>query len=295
MPESNPQETLQKAIHRYLSTLSAIGDCLSTACPQIGGPYKHRFSRMRARLAFDANPASMDESYEQIDQDLKQYSGKAAEYLANHKAELRHAVHGLEEIIHLLANRQEFYSARLRQVAGQLQQAEHPSDLEQMREALSAQAASLSVCLESMYFDTQSLVAGMQEELLAVESRITESETTDPVTGLMNRREMERQIEHRRSAGERTTLLLLELKGTVTEYVAQQVATRLWSHFRPKDMISRWAPEEFLVLFQGPPEVAEMRVNQVVPWIAGKYPLESGEICEIQVEARFMEPEMVSA
>ena len=50
--------------------------------------------------------------------------------------------------------------------------------------------------------DTRSLVSRMHEELSAVTERLKDAEVTDRLTGLMNRREMERQIEQRKTAGE---------------------------------------------------------------------------------------------
>jgi GGDEF domain-containing protein len=156
-------------------------------------------------------------------------------------------------------------------------------------ELVQGHAAGLLACLEGMSHEVLSLLAGLREEIHSVERRVAESETTDPVTGLMNRREMERQLAARRASGEPLTLLLFELRGDVTDEVAQQVATRLYSHFRPSDVIARWAPEEFLVLFLGPPEVAQTRTKQVVAWLTGKYPVANGELTEIQVSGHMLE------
>ncbi len=83
-----------------------------------------------------------------------------------------------------------------------------------------------------------------------------ECEVTDPLTGLMNRREMERQIESRRAAGVPPVLLQFQLSGEINDQVAKQVAARLGSQFRHKDFVSRWTDTDFLVLFQGPLEIA---------------------------------------
>ena len=52
---------------------------------------------------------------------------------------------------------------------------------------------------------------------------------------------------------------------------------RLGSQFRHKDFVCRWTDTEFLVLFQGPAEIAQIAPEQIVPWVAGRYLLENGE------------------
>jgi GGDEF domain-containing protein len=134
----------------------------------------------------------------------------------------------------------------------------------------------------------------MQREMDAVAVRIKEAEVTDPLTGLMNRREMERQIEARKAAGHRPVLLQFQLTGAITDEITKQVSARLGSHFRHKDFICRWTSTEFLVLFQGPPEIAQMRAEQIVPWVSGRYLLDNGESVQIGVEVRLAQAELVA-
>ena len=119
-----------------------------------------------------------------------------------------------------------------------------------------------------------------------VTERLKEAEVTDHITGLMNRREMERQIDLRKAVGRRSrSSWSSSLIGEVGDEIAQQVAMRLTSQFRHQDLICRWSDYEFLVLFKGAREIARSRTEQIVPWIAGKYVLDDGTTVEIGVEA----------
>ena len=110
----------------------------------------------------------------------------------------------------------------------------------------------------------------------------------------MNRREMERQIESRRTAGTPPVLLQFQLSGEICDQVAKQVAARLGSQFRHKDFVSRWTDTDFMVLFQGPIEIAQARAEQIVPWVAGKYLLDDGNSVQIGVEVRLAQGELVA-
>jgi len=285
---------LHTAVNCYLSTLSAVANCIGDACPEVGGLYRHRLSRLRSRLAFDSSPDAMVESSASVEAELTEFAKKSSLYVAQHGVELRSAIATLEEVVHSLAQRQDFYGARLRQFAGQMESADYPTNPEALQEVVALQVAGLLSCIESMSHETQSLVTRMRNELGAVESRLQESELTDPLTGLMNRREMERQIESRKKAGASPVLLHFQLNGEVNAEVMQQVGSRLGSQFRHKDLVARWTDTDFMVLFQGPADIARMRADQIVPWVAGRYLLESGDSVQIGVEVHFLQPELVA-
>jgi hypothetical protein len=293
MPEDlvNAEQT---ALNCYLSSLLALANCLGDACPEIGGLYRHRLTRLRSRLAFDSSPDAIEESARAVEGELKEYSSKTLAYVEQHGLELKAAIVALEQIVRSLAQRQDFYGARLRQFAAQMETTTYPTDHEHLQEVVTLQASGLLSCVESMAHETHSLMIRMQNELVAVEQRLKEAEVTDPLTGLMNRREMERQIEARRSSGEPPVLIQFQLSGDVDDDVAKQVAARLASQFRHKDFISRWTDTEFMVLFQGPVEIAQMRAEQIVPWIAGRYLLDTGDSVQVFVDARLMQSELVA-
>jgi PleD family two-component response regulator len=142
--------------------------------------------------------------------------------------------------------------------------------------------------------DTESLVARMQTELAATTQRLKDAEVTDRLTGLMNRREMERQMEQRRAGGEEPVIIVFELSGDMRDEVSQQVAARLTSQFRHQDLICRWSDHEFLVLFAGTREIALSRTDQIVPWITGKYPLNDGGSTDIRAEAGLVAPQFLT-
>ena len=293
MTDTEQLSALHTAVTSYLSTLLAVSECLGAACPEVGGPYRHRLSRLQKRLAFDSNPQAITESAAAVERELQEYSSRTANYITRHGTELRQTIEAVETIVKSLAQRQDFYGARLRQFAAQMQTTLYPADPDYLAEVVAMQAEGLLGCVESMSNDTHSLLLRMRTELAAVAERLQEAEVTDRLTGLMNRREMERQIERRRTDGEEPVIVVFELSGDVSDEVAKQAAARLGSQFRHQDLICRWSDSEFLVLFQGNREIALARTEQIVSWIGGKYPLDNGEIVEIRAEAGLVAPNVL--
>jgi GGDEF domain-containing protein len=129
----------------------------------------------------------------------------------------------------------------------------------------------------------------MRDELEQVERRLSEAEITDPVTGLMNRREMERCIAEFSSGGTSPVLLLFVFSAKLPDEVARQAGDRLTAQFRHNDLIARWNDHQFVVLFQGTRETACARSGQIVPWIGGQYVLEGGGALEVAVDVRMVD------
>jgi GGDEF domain-containing protein len=292
MTDTEQLTALHTAVTSYLATLLAVADCVGAACPEVGGPYRHRLTRLRSRLAFDANPEAMTETNTVVEKELAEYAKKACQYVAQHGIELQQTIAALETIVKTLAQRQEFYGARLRQFAAQMETTKYPTAPEHLSEIVSMQAAGLLGCVESMSNETRSLVARMRTELAAVTERLQDAEVTDRLTGLMNRQEMERQIGLRKALGEEPVLMVFELSGEVRDEVSKEVAARMGSQFRHKDLLCRWSEYEYMVMFDGNVDMARARTEQIVPSIAGRYLLDNGESVEIRVDAGLVAPHL---
>jgi GGDEF domain-containing protein len=292
MTDTEQLTALHTAVTSYLATLLAVADCVGAACPEVGGPYRHRLTRLRSRLAFDANPEAITETNTVVEKELAEYAKKACQYVAQHGIELQQTIAALETIVKTLAQRQEFYGARLRQFAAQMETTKYPTAPELLSEIVSMQAAGLLGCVESMSNETRSLVARMRTELAAVTERLQDAEVTDRLTGLMNRQEMERQIGLRKALGEEPVLMVFELSGEVRDEVSKEVAARMGSQFRHKDLLCRWSEYEYMVMFDGNVDMARARSEQIVPSIAGRYLLDNGESVEIRVDAGLVAPHL---
>jgi GGDEF domain-containing protein len=293
MPEDPHLEALHRAVHCYHSALLATATCLGDACPEIGGFYRHRLTRLRSRLAFDSSPEALEQSCVAVEKELTEYAAKVSSYVAGHGELLRAAVAALAGVASSIGRRQDFYGARLHQFATQLETTAYPDNSEQLRELVALQAAGLHSCVESVTHEMQSLVGRMLQELAAAGHRLREAHVTDPVTGMMSRFEMQRQMDACKAAGAEPVLVLFHLTGEISDEIARQVAERLGSQFRHQDGISRWTETDFLVLFQGHAETAQARLEQIVPWVAGKYLLDNGGHVQIGVDAQLIQLELV--
>jgi GGDEF domain-containing protein len=277
---------LSSAVACYLRTLAAIGDCLAKACPETGNPYRKRIGQLRTRLSFEPTRESIKDSIETVEAELADYATVAAQYLDQHNLELRRGIIRLEDAIESMTGRQDSGASRLRELAARLETAgpANPVDASQA-------AAEIRRCLEDTSQESTSMVNRMRREIAAVEERLRGAENMDPVTGLLNAREMARQVEAYQASGLQCTLLRFELRGPVGDQVMRQAAQRLEKHFRHRDRLGLWNEREFLVLFHGPQTVAESRAPAVAQALAGRYDLDTGASVDITVHTGVTPPD----
>jgi GGDEF domain-containing protein len=193
-------------------------------------------------------------------------------------------------VIDMLATRHDFHGTQLREMAERMDNTGpgQPAPLNEV-------AGELRRCVDRMDQETVSALDRVRKEMAAVEERLRGTKSTDPSTGLLNSREIARQIDAYRASGVAFCLLRFELHGSITEPVMKQAASRIEKQFRHRDRIARWSETEFLILFQGPPDVAETRATQVAKLLAGRYELSTGGQVEIVVDSRLAEPELALA
>jgi len=139
------------------------------------------------------------------------------------------------------------------------------------------------------------MVAQIREQISDLDRRLAGTTSTDPVTGLINRREMERQMEAHKLHGSAFSLLLFELDGVIGDQLLCMAAAKLGSQFRHPEWIARWGAREFAVLFLGGPERAEKRAAQAVSSVEGTYTLESGATVVIAARSRVVNLELVAS
>jgi hypothetical protein len=53
---------LSTSVACYLTTLTAVADCLGEGCREIGTPYRKRIERLRARLSFQPTREALKQS-----------------------------------------------------------------------------------------------------------------------------------------------------------------------------------------------------------------------------------------
>jgi diguanylate cyclase len=117
-----------------------------------------------------------------------------------------------------------------------------------------------------------------------IQTRLRDAElqaSLDPLTGVGNRREFDRQIASRIEGGQTFCVLLFDIdnfKAVNDQFghlcgdeVLKQLGARLSRQVRKRDFVCRWGGDEFVVLLECGLTDAVARSRQITQWVNGRY------------------------
>lgn len=283
------------AVAAYLNVTGALADCLEKSCPEVGGPYRQRILRLQSRVAFEASREAIRDSERTLKAELSDYALVANRVMTQKSVELESGILALRDGVETLAQRQEIFGQNLRNFAAQLENVGYPADVPGFSETMKERAVTLTAIVDAMTSEVASVVQQMRRQMEELDHRLAGAASTDPVTGLATRREMERQIDAHRLHGNTFTVVLFELHGPLSDQVLRMAANKLLAEFRHSDWVGRWHHKEIAVLFMGDQELAELRSAEALASLQGRYTLENGEKVLISAKVRLLEPAFATA
>jgi len=229
------EDTARLALDCYLSSLLTFAECVEAACPPVGAQYYDQLVRIRRRLAFNNNKATLEETRESLESTLMAYAEQAQRYCELRSEEREGVLEVLDQI---------------EEIAG----------------------------------DKADLISPLAEEIRRRLTAQQDTVTVDPLTGLVNRRELERQIKLRIASGKQFCVLFFDIDDFTLfnetlgheagDQVLKQVAERLNTQIRARDLASRWLADEFIVILECDMENARRRSTQMAQWLRGPYTIE---------------------
>ena len=183
-----------------------------------------------------------------------------------------------------VGERDKRYTKRFTEFTERLQATSKLSDVVAIRQSLGQHTADLKSYVAQMVKDSEATIAQLRAQIATYESKLEEMEhiaSEDPLTGLSNRRKVERHIETRIRSAKVFSVISLDLNGFKTlndtyghlagDDLLKQFATELRTVFRSHDVIGRVGGDEFIVLVDGDLSVASARLERIRRWVNGSY------------------------
>lgn len=175
---------------------------------------------------------------------------------------------------------------RFRGFADEMDQAAALPDLESVRRKIQLQAMQLVAYVDKISAENRATVRQLEAELTTYRCKLAEVETiaaTDPLTGLGNRRSVERRIEALVASSRPFCLLLIDLNRfkyindtfghLAGDELLASFAARLKGSLRQADFSARWGGDEFMVVMECALRDAMNRSQQIQKVVCGRYSL----------------------
>ena len=279
-PQAAGDLSLKTALDCYLSAIQDIAETVKIISPEIGASHYDQLIRLRTRLAFEANAQTLQEIRDAVHHELEGYAAGARRYSQAFAEDVNQTLALISRNEDTLSERNNRYAGRLAQLAEQMDAAARSGDVQRLAE----QAGELRDFARSMEQDGKQAFSRLQERMAEFQNKLREAElqaSIDPLTGVANRREFDRQLASRIASGRGFCVLLFDLdlfKAVNDQYghlfgdeVLRQLGSRLNGQVRARDFVCRWGGDEFVVLLEAPLSNAVARAQQISQWLNGPY------------------------
>lgn len=288
--EGDAPELLPAAIQSYHATLVAAGIAGARACSAVSGDLRLALQKLAEGLEGELTTELLAQTGIQARQELGNWADRTVEYFNAKTAEIKELLLVLARTSASVGERDQKYTQHFQQFTTRLQAISNLEDLTQVRSSLVQQASELKTYVDHMKEESQKLVANLQTEVSAYETKLKKAEelaVRDPLTGLSNRRNVEERIEARIQRGQAFCVVMLDLnrlKQVNDEHghlagdnLLQQFAQELRSSLRSSDVVGRWGGDEFLLILDGDATGARTQLERLQKWVFGQYTIRPGK------------------
>lgn len=282
LPEApDPTDGQNVALTCYLSAMLAMAKSMREICSRAGLLYGDRLTRLPRRLGFDATPEKLEESWQALEEDLAEYTAATAAWLDAGAGLAQDIVASIETLEPCIAESRNLHNAMLEDLARQMSLSAEVDAESEVRASLKLCALGLRSYLQRRRDESGASLVDLQsraQQLAGWLSRADPSNSTDLATGLPNRDEFERRLKARWHAFTHVSALVFEWKDAdpatatgLAQAIAKQLADRLADLLRPRDILGRWAPNQFAVIFECSGREAVQRASRIAEELSGPY------------------------
>jgi diguanylate cyclase (GGDEF)-like protein len=282
--EMQLEETLQSTLQSYRAALGAVGDAGVQACPPAGENLKESLLNLQLRLTAEASASVVGETEQRLEEELRTWSERAGRYYQEKTEEVKEVLLIVAKAAGQVGERDQRYAKQFGDLTERLQAAAKLNDISSIRQSLQRSVTDIKACVTRMAEDGQASVAQLRTQLATYEARLEEVEriaSLDSLTGIANRRKVERQLDLRVSKGSPFSVIYLDLNRfkhindslghSAGDDVLKQFAGELRAAFRSTDVVGRWGGDEFIVVVDAGYRDAKARVERIDQWVNGEY------------------------
>lgn len=288
------------AVACYAAALLAFGRSAAQDGSTHGVDLEQSLARLERRVSTKPSGDVVSKVNKQVLAQVERWGESIAEDSRAKADEIKQLLITLGRTAESIGKRDQRYQETFHDLIVGLEQVSTLNDLTQIRLSLTRHVDALKICVDQMVNDNQQLVWQLNAQVTAYERRLKSAEDMvfkDEVTGIANRRCIERQIAWNIRHQERFCVTMFDLngfKGVNDRYghiagdnLLKQFATELRSNTRAEDVVGRWGGDEFIVVMAcGANEVATY-IKHIKQWVVGKYcvTVKNGSEAQVFIDA----------
>lgn len=285
-PELNALVTV--TMESYRSVLRAIGKSAVQACPAPGQDLEAGLAGLASSLSDNAGPKVIKQTQVQAEAQLQRWGSLTAEHLKSKADEVKDLLIMVARTAESVGERDQRYASQLASFTTDLKAIANLDDLTQVRSSLVRKATELKNCVDQMTQDGQQSLTQLRTKVSKYETKLEAVEqlaAKDPLTGLANRRGVERRLEWLVARGEPFCVVVLDLnsfKQVNDEYghgegddLLRKFSDELRKNVRTEDTVGRWGGDEFIIILNRDLTGTRAQIGRIRDWVFGRYEIQA--------------------
>ncbi len=282
--ETHEIDVLSSAIQAYRSAMREMGDCSEEACPGLGPDLKQHLARLEEALSSSVSSEALSATDQGVQKHLREWGRSASGYYREKATEVKELLIVMARTAESFGARDSRYATQLKEVTGRLERIATLEDLTEIRASIQRNAAELKASVQTLADEGNRVIAELQSEITAYRARLEEAEESmsrDLMTGLCNRRCVEKQIERRIGSSVPFCVAIIDINGfkhvndehghIAGDELLQQFAAGLQSASRSTDVIGRWGGDEFILVLDGSLPEASAQIERLTGLVCRDY------------------------
>jgi diguanylate cyclase (GGDEF)-like protein len=255
------EERFHTAAECYVSAIRSVEEFDVTVDTGWSSSFHKELKSLCRKLAGEAQPDVLKLGVLEFRNHLSQHCDNFQQFLDGKDRDIQDIVDVLTRLSKELGSHADEDHVWLVQFGNRLKDVARLRTLAEVKAELNRTFAELTEFSEHLQRNTKSSIQEMRQQVESYKARLAHAEAlaaTDPLTGVVNRREGERLLAERIQAGEPFCVLMLDLNGFKSindrfghlcgDQVLKTFASRLSQHTRSEDVVCRWGGDEFLVI-----------------------------------------------
>lgn len=282
---SESDSDLAIVVSSYGASLNAVGRAAAQDGSAHGVELERRLIELEQKLSEDAKARSVEKIGKQAQSHIEQWGELLASDSKTKADEIKELLIALAKIAESVGSRDQTYNAEFHQLTGQLEKVADLNDLTLIKTLLVRHVAELKNSVDHMARDNQQLVSQLKEQVVLYQTRLKAAEDIafkDELSGIPNRRYIERQIVWNIKHNEPFSILMIDLNGfkavndqyghNAGDDLLKKFSAELRSRTRATDIVGRWGGDEFIVVMKSTAaSEARVCIERIRSWVFGKY------------------------
>ena len=280
----------------YAGAICAFGKAAAQDGSAHGIQLEQFLSGLGRRVSTKPTAESVAEVARQVLSHVEQWGELLGEDSKAKADETRELLIALAKIAESVGSRDQAYGAEFRELTERLEKVADLNDLAQIKGLLVKHVAELKTSVDQMAQNNQQLVLQLRAQATLYENKLKAAEeiaSRDELTGIPNRRYIQRQIAWNIKKEEPFCVLMIDLNGfkevndtyghNAGDDLLKQFSAELRSRTRATDLVGRWGGDEFILIMMSTAEEARICLERLRGWLFGKYLLKGEPDAEVRV------------